>query len=53
LRLLAKGAKTDEIAESLGIRAVTINYHKRNIKAILRASTTAEAVAIASQHGWI
>lgn len=53
LRLLANGAKTDEIADSLGIRAVTINYHKRNIKAILRASTTAEAVAIASQHGWI
>jgi DNA-binding NarL/FixJ family response regulator len=53
LLLLANGAKTDEIAKSLGIRSVTVDYHKRNIKAILRASTTAEAVAIASQNGWI
>lgn len=53
LRLLAQGAKTDAITKSLGVRAVTIDYHKRNIKAILRASTTAEAVAIASQNRWI
>jgi len=53
LRLLANGAKTDEIAETLGLRGVTIDYHKRNIKAVLRANTSAEAVAIASQNGWI
>jgi two-component system, NarL family, response regulator DegU len=53
LRLLADGAKTDEIAKTLGVRAVTIDYHKRNIRTMLCANTSAEAVAIATQNGWI
>lgn len=53
LRLIAQGQKTKEIAEALGIRDVTVDYHKRNIKEILKASTTAEAVAVAKNNRWI
>jgi DNA-binding NarL/FixJ family response regulator len=53
LRLLAAGHKNTEVAEIMGIRAVTVDYHKKNIRALLEANTSAEAVAIAKSRAWI
>ena len=53
LRLMASGHKNKEIAEILGIRGVTVDYHKRKIKDALSANSSTEAVAIAKAKGWI
>jgi len=53
LKLTAEGHKNAEIATALGIREATVDYHKRNIKNILGANTSAEAVAIGRDAGWI
>ncbi len=53
LRLMASGHKNKEIAKILGIRGVTVEYHKKNIKNIIAAQTSAEAVAVAKSNGWI
>jgi len=53
LRLMASGMKNHDIAIALGVQDVTVNYHKRNIKNILAANTSVEAVILAKQHGWI
>lgn len=53
LRLMASGHKNREIAEILGVRDVTIDYHKRKIKDTLAAKSSAESVAIAKANGWI
>lgn len=53
LQLLATGHKNSEIAEIMGIREVTVNYHKRRIKEILAVKTAAESVAVANAKGWI
>lgn len=53
LKLTAEGHKNAEIAVALGIREATVDYHKRNIKDILNANTSAAAVAIGREAGWI
>lgn len=53
LRLMASGHKNREIAEILGIRDVTVDYHKRKIKDTLEAKSSTESVAIAKAKGWI
>lgn len=50
---MASGHKNREIAEILGVRDVTIDYHKRKIKDTLAAKSSAESVAIAKANGWI
>jgi len=45
LELLARGFMYKEIAQSLGIRVVTVNTHIRRIYAKLRVRSRAQAVA--------
>jgi len=53
LQLLAAGAATETIAESLVLSLHTVRNHVRNILAKLRAHTKLEAVIIALRHGLI
>jgi two-component system, NarL family, response regulator len=53
LRLLAAGHKNNEVAEIMGIRGVTVDYHKKNIRTLLEANTSAETIAIGKANGWI
>ena len=43
--LLAMGYKQDQIAKKLNISRDTVSYHFKNIKVVLGAKTTAQAVA--------
>lgn len=51
LRLLAEGASPEEIAESLGVRPITIRNHIQAAMDRLGARTRLEAVIIASRAG--
>lgn len=53
LALVAQGAGTDEVAERLGIRAVTVNNHVAGVLRRLGARSRLEAVAKARKAGWI
>ena len=53
LKLMAADYKNGDIAKALKISEATVDYHKRNIKNILAANTSVEAVILAKQHGWI
>lgn len=47
ISLLAKGMRTGQIGECLGIRCVTVDLHIRNARKKLNAATREQAVAIA------
>ena len=51
--LLAQGLRPKEIAEELGIAAVTVEYHFKNARLRLGAHTREQTLAIAVQEGWI
>ncbi len=53
ITLLAMGYQQDQIAKKLNISRDTVSYHFRNIKLVLDAKTTAQAVAKALKHGLI
>ena len=53
LSFLAKGSRTSGIANLLGISSATVEFHFKNIKRKLGASTRAEAVAKAIASGQI
>lgn len=44
-RLIAQNLQTDQIAEELGISPCTVNRHRENIKAKIRARSVAEMVS--------
>ncbi|MEA2495128.1 MAG: hypothetical protein QOJ29_3039 [Thermoleophilaceae bacterium] len=49
LSLLAEGLAAQQIADRLGVSALTVRTHVRNAKAKLGARTTSQAIAIAQQ----
>jgi DNA-binding NarL/FixJ family response regulator len=51
LRWLAKGLRSIEIAEQMGIAASTVEVHRRNIRQKLGVHTTAELTRYAVRHG--
>ena len=51
LRLVAKGYRTKEVAETLGISALTVETNLRNIYDKLHVRSRAGAVARFLQHG--
>ena len=51
--LLAQGLRAKEIADVLGIAAVTVEYHFKNARLRLGAHTREQTLAIAVQQGWI
>ena len=53
ITLLAKGYQQDQNAKKLNISRDTVSYHFRNIKIVLDAKTTAQAVANALKLGLI
>jgi NarL family two-component system response regulator LiaR len=53
LALLAQGLSNKEIAEQLFLSVATVKYHVRLLLSKLGASSRAEAVALAWQHGLI
>lgn len=53
LALVAQGCGTDEVAQRLGIRAVTVNNHVAGALRRLGARSRLEAVAKARKAGWI
>jgi LuxR family transcriptional activator of bioluminescence operon len=50
---LARGDRTDRIAEALGLSNATVDLHLANARRHLGARTSAEAVARAILQGWI
>jgi NarL family two-component system response regulator LiaR len=53
LALLAQGLSNKEIAEQLFLSVATVKYHVRLLLSKLGASSRAEAIALAWQHGLI
>lgn len=53
ISLLAKGMRTGQISQHLGIRCVTVDLHIRNARNKLNAATREQAVAIAVAHNII
>ena len=51
LLLLAEGLRTEQIAERLGIRPVTVDLHMRNAREKLGARTREQALAVAITQG--
>ena len=51
LRLLAEGARNDEIAASLGIATATVKTHVNNVFAKIGVRRRREAIAYAAAHG--
>lgn len=50
---MAKGWTNADIAAELGIRRRTVAHHIENLLAKMRAANRTEAVAKASQWGWM
>jgi len=53
LRLLARGHTNAQIAEAMSIAERTVRFHMEKILAKLSVSNRTEAVAVATQRGWI
>ena len=53
LRLLARGYSNAQIAKAMSITERTVRFHMEKILAKLGVSNRTEAVAVATQHGWI
>jgi PAS domain S-box-containing protein len=53
LRLMAAGAGTRQMADSLHVSAATIRNHAQNVLGKLGVHSRLEAAAYASRHGWL
>ena len=53
LRLLARGASSEDVATELGISAETVRSHVKNASHKLGARTRIHAVTLAIASGWI
>lgn len=53
LTLLAKGMRTQRIAEQIAISPATVEFHFKNARRKLGALTREQALAISVQNGWV